>query len=74
MTEDKWDNEVTTAAKTRKERRRYIGRRNFNGVLLSGITSSAPMAQSLSRAQERPIKKRPAQRIGRRIVEAATVY
>ena len=62
------------AAETREERRRRIGRENVYGAPLGGTATAASMAPSPSPAEEeRPTKKRPDQRIGFGIAQAASV-
>ena len=64
---------ITMSAETWEDRRGRIGRENVDGVPHGRTATAAPMAPTPSLAEERPTKKRPAQRIGQRIAEAATV-
>ena len=64
----------TAAVETREERRRRVGRENFNGVLLSGTTTAALMSQSQSHVKYIPKNNSPDHHIGHMITVVATVY
>ena len=61
------------AADTREDKRENIGRENIYGVPIVRTATEAPMALTPYLAEERPTKKRPVQRIGNNIAEAATM-
>ena len=61
-------------AQMQEEKRGSIGRENINGATLGRTETAAPMAPTPSLVETGQKKKRPTQRIGREIAEAATVY
>ena len=61
------------AAQTREDKCGRVGRENYDGVPLGRTAKADPMDPTQYLAEKRPKKKRPAQRIGREISEAATV-
>ena len=62
-----------TAAETWEDKIRNNEQENVDSLTLGGTEMAASMAPSPSPAEERITKKRPAQSIGRRISEVATV-
>ena len=64
---------ITMEAEMWEDKRGRIGRENVDGVPLGITVTAALMDQTPSLAEERPKKKRPAQRIRHEISEVETV-